>query len=458
MVRLRNPWFVLALGGVLVLAGAAAAFSGPGERWRRWRWTTIAQTPLDDQDRAALAACDAVAGWEVWLKVLQSAPDLPCGEAWAATGLAQHAEHELRATWMAEAAAGGTVDTRMRVATGLLLAGHTPAEEPAWLWHELPERSADAWIAATSVQPVALQLGPAVDALATVNAMAPGDPELAAGVPLLRWLASTEDPRAVAEVEEAVTRLTQVDAALAKELADRGARGLPVGRPPIPGRSFLAAGCTGETCLPERLAVLDAILADPGEGPPPSPVEPPSPDPELERLVGEDAPLLGWQLLALQAWIAAAPDPDARLASLLARPATGPLARLAWDGSGPPYVVALLATRLRSPSPVVRSDRADAVLVELGERSVLRTCTAGTSAGDGWPALGPDPLLARAWMELAEDEPSQRAWVRARARRLDPSLAAPEPTGDPLAFRIGAMLAPPPADATFADQGWCGRQ
>ncbi|MCA9494308.1 MAG: hypothetical protein KC621_30485, partial [Myxococcales bacterium] len=146
-------------------------------------------------------------------------------------------------------------------------------------------------------------------------------------------------------------------------------------------------------------------------------------------------------------------DPDARLSSLLARPATGPIERFAWDGSGPPHTVALLATRLRSPAPAVRSGRTDGVLLELGERSVLRTCGPEATPTEGWPELDHDALVARAWVELAADDPS----TRARARHLDPSLAAPQPTGDPLAFRIGAMLAPAPA-GTAADQEWCRPQ
>ncbi|MCA9491926.1 MAG: hypothetical protein KC621_18465, partial [Myxococcales bacterium] len=308
MVRLRKRWFVLALGGVFVLGGVAAAFTGPGERWRRWRWASIAEAPLDDEERVALQACDEVPEWSVWLKVLHGDPELPCGEAWAMTSLAEHAEHDLRATWMAEVAAAtdASAGTRMRVATGLLLSGRPPSEEPAWVWLELPDDRSEAWIAATAVPAVGVQLGPAVGALAKVRALEAGETRLA-DVPMLRWLASTGDPRALADVDAAVTRLTQVDAELARGLADRRERGLPVGRPPIPGRRLLAAGCTGETCLPERLAVLEVIAADPGEAPPSAVEDDASEDPELVGLVGATARELGWQLLALQAWIAAAP-------------------------------------------------------------------------------------------------------------------------------------------------------
>ncbi len=460
MAVLRERWFLLACAVLLAAAVVGGAWGASSAVRARW-WARTAAQPLAPREAEALDACGEVP-WEAWLKVLAADPELSCGEAWAARALAEAARGPDKAAWIEARVTDPTTPAgaRVRAAAGLVLAGRVPPREPMFLLAELDPPRAEAWVAAAVAdEELAVQLGPRTVALRQVALAERGELEPRQALPALRWLALVPADEARAVADRALTRLGSVDAALAEELGDRRRRRFPVGEPPAPDRRALA-GCEAPPCLEARLAVLEAMTGESADGgPPAAPAEAlPRVPPELAEPDTLAAAALGWEISALRRWLEVAPDRGARLAALLGRSGTGSVLALGWDGSGTPWAVADLARLLVDEPVEVRADRADTVWLGVGWGWVPRSC--GAPAPEVAGATFDEPAIrARAVLELATEEQRASGAALVRARALDPGLPAPAPRGDPVAFRIGATLAPPPAaegDRGVGSAGpWC---
>ena len=131
----------------------------------------------------------------------------------------------------------------------------------------------------------------------------------------------------------------------------RIAAGLPVGRPDSRFlRAILSHPDCGGACSEVFTEILDQVLTEAAlDGGEPVPRDRPEPSAIAEVLTAVGAPMAerraairGIDLAA--AWVRSAPDPAARLRTLIARPPDDrwSMARVAWNGAGMPLVSALV--------------------------------------------------------------------------------------------------------------------
>lgn len=434
-MRRRVAWAAAALV-LLLLAGAGALVARRGVR--SWWWDGVAGRPMSDDERAAFGACGTVE-FGVLAKALVTDEPAPCGEAWVVREGARHARGSDQAAWLAERVVAPATPEggRLRGALALALAGRVPPLEPALLRPRLPD---ERWGAFRDLLPdaeLAALLGPAGEALGLAERLATGEASEAEALPALVWLAAVGAPEADAAVVRAVAAVSGADPAVAERLGERRGRGAPLAGGGAPDPEGLArASCRGDGCA---RALLQAVLRERRvEGFATGPAADPVPaelglDAFFLALgaADDERAALAWEVGALRRWVDGHPE---RLHRLWSRPGRGPAVRLAWDGAGTPFLAAVVV-RAVAPEAIFRADRPGSVWAELDGAWGARSCVGEglEPPGEDWPAAA---LLARAARE-ARTPGGERLAVR-----LDPSLPAPPPRGDPVARALGEELAP----------------
>jgi hypothetical protein len=177
-----------------------------------------------------------------------------------------------------------------------------------------------------------------------------------------------------------------------------------------------------------------------------------------------------WAIEAAATWVAASPDPAARLRSLAARPTrpTPTIARFPWDGAAPPFLAAVVVTAIGDRANVeteVRVGDTGEVWLRIDGVDVVRSCgqDGGSARPEGapWPA---DAVLAGALAELgaisaADGQGMRGLKLATAAERIDPLVAGPlamrlasgAPPEMEVARRIGVSLLRPVSPPTGAE-------
>lgn len=428
-------------------------------------WDRTAAQPFEEAELVDLARCTPPS-WSTWLKVMRSDVDVICGEAWVASQLAERIGSADRAHWVAIQVGASSIPagTRMRGGVALLLAGWGTPVEPAWLSEQLEPTRRAMWVrAAAESDPVSLQVGPALASLGAAGRVRIGTLLPADALPALDWLARVGDPYAEAEASLTATQAAGVYPELVGDVRVRRAAGRPVaGAAGRWNRELLAhpeceAPGDPSHCASLWTEILDRVLTEDsletGVALPPEP----EPHPRIAQILAsmasgaQERRAAGHAIRAAVAWVAASPDPGARLRSLAAR-VTAPsptITRFPWDGTAPPFLSAVVVSAIGDgaevPTEIRVGDQGD-LWIRIDGVDVLRACDldGAPSVSDGapWP---PDAVMAGALAELAaisaaEGQGMSGLRLATAAERIDPLVAGP------LAVRL-AVGAPPELEA-----------
>lgn len=425
----------LAVGLPTLVLGAAWAGFHTRARFAWWDW--LASGALGERDQERLDRCDPDLGWSTWLRVLERDADVSCGERFVAEQLADRVHGGDRTLWLAAVNSdpSAPVGRRVRAGAALALSGTPAPVEPAWLLAELPPERRVSWTAAAAgSQALGVQLGPAARAFGLVAAARDGEVPVGEALGAMRFLAAIDDPLADGAVTAAATAVLEADPTLPTRAHERpGSLGhLPRGwRSTLHAHAGCEPRCGGLWLELVERETLHAAL-ERGEPTPADPVPVPGLA-ELLEVAGWPASArraASWGLAALTEWVAAAPDPAARLRAFVARPEGGPadVLALAWDGGGSPFLTAAIATMVGEKVGLEADVRArpGEVWVGVGGAWAVRGCAgaAGDPPPDRWERAS---IEAASLLELAAGESDLVSALRlaTAAARLDPLVGAP---------------------------------
>lgn len=434
------------------LAVAGAGLVAVGVFWAgihssvRWAlWSTIADQSPNPGEHRRLGECKPP-GWWTWLKILSQDRVIQCGEVWGTEALATKVTGGDREAWLQEwvRAPESSAQLRLRSALALTLAGRRSPAEPAWLSldPELPQGGPGSGLAAAVAGDRAwgVHLGPRWMALGTLWALSES------GLPPAEALAPVEaiwavgDPELNQQAVSAVARGLSVPPDLLEDVRYRRTRGLPARDLP---REWVEAIFSRPSCEAPCLELWIELLrmeaeAELGGEPTDEELAQPTLQP-LSDLLGYTGPrrrALEWWVQAATRWVAVAPDPAGRLASLGEGGASGTADPIDvfWSRSAAPITTALVLTEVgeRTGIPVqVRIEDSGAVWIDVGHsEQVIRPPCEGSAAE--LPPQSPPwdrrSLVAGALGEsIAEAVEAQQPMVALRlataAQRLAPQLA-----------------------------------
>ncbi|MBX2796677.1 MAG: hypothetical protein KTR31_03375 [Myxococcales bacterium] len=443
---------------------------------RHGLWQTVAQRQPAKSEFRRLDDCKSV-GWWTWLKVLSQNRAVRCGEVWAAEELADKVRGADRVTWLSEWVTSPQSKPllKLRASLALTLAGKPTPAEPAWLSLDpnLPDWPGPGLAAAVAQDRAwGVHLGPRWMALGRVWALSESGLGPSDALLPLEALWAIEDESVASQAARAAARGMSVPPDLPDDVRYRRSRGLPPGNLPSGwAEAILSRPDCPSPCLELWIDLLrldaEAEALDPWEYPETTPI--------LEPLASQIG-FTGWRMRALEwwtraavQWVAASPDPAARLATLAEGGPDGsadPL-RVYWDRTAAPFTTAVVVMEVgrRASLPVdVRIDEGGAMWIDVGGRRVVRRgCArpAGTEPpeGGGWDRLS---LIAGALAEAAADAVARGEHLNAvrlatAAERMDPILAHGLPTRMAEGIQLSEdALRGHAAGAGFVVDGWRG--
>ncbi len=443
MQQTSQRWVALLVVMLLVVGASSIVWSLSRTRVLFSIWSTVSEWPLNKSERLRVADCRPL-GWWTWLKIVARDQTPRCGEVWTVGSLAGKVHGDVREAWLKDwvEAEASTPLRRLRSSLALTVAGRVSPREPAWLSlaTDLPPL-AEPGLAAAVAQDAewGVHLGPHWMALGELWAVSVSGYALEHALEPLEAVRVLDEPAARREAAVAVARALGVSSDLAEDARHRRRRGLGVRDYPADWAWTIQRHPTCEAPCLDLWADLLRVEIDREYG---EPRNEPDVDPALEplgRLIGYDkgrAAGLAWWLGAATRWVAAAPDPAGRLASLgLGSPDGEPdPVRVVFDRGGTPWATVAVLDELGRRAGVsveIRLDRTGGLWAAIGEHRRSGTVCGG-SAQPASPAgnpLGRIELHAAALAEAAaraaaDEEPIEALRLATAAEGLAPDFAA----------------------------------
>ena len=430
-----------ALVGFTGLIAAAVFWVAVQSSVRFALWGTVAEWELTAGEERRLAKCKAP-GWWAWLKVMSADRDVPCGDVWAVTELSDKVRGPDREAWLQEWVGSSQASPLLRLRSALVLnaAGRVAPAEAAWL-SQHPDIAGEDWAAPVAEEAAwGVHLGPRWMLPGMFLALNTSGAELSSVMMPLEAIGVLENPELKELAVLQVARAMGVDHDLPQQIRARRSRGLPSGQLPD---GWLETVLRNPPCEAPCLELWTELLrvdiaAERGEWPndaPPAPAM--EPLASLLGFTGRRAVGLEWWSRAGTRWVAAAPIPAQRLASLGLGVSDGratPVAAL-WNRSATPWmtlsVLVELARRAGLPT-VASATEGGALEVLIGNEGMSGQVCGGKARSESstWSTVSLPTIHAGALLEAAHqskeegDESTALRLLRA-AQHLDPVLAAP---------------------------------